>query len=65
MTDRGGRPRVTAQTTAARGGRLPVAAVAGGLFCGVLIVLALQVRVGADPAIGAGPQPAAAPAHRS
>jgi len=38
---------------------LPVAAIAGALFCVVLIALALQVRAGADPAIGAGHQVAA------
>ncbi len=40
---------------------LPVAAIAGALFCVVLIALALQVRAGADPAIGAGQQAAAKP----
>jgi len=40
---------------------LPVAAIAGALFCIVLLALALQVRAGADPAIGAGQQAAAKP----
>jgi hypothetical protein len=44
--------------------RIPVAAIAGGLFCLVLIYLALQVRAGNDPAIGAGSQTAAAPQPR-
>jgi hypothetical protein len=44
--------------------RIPVAAIAGGLFCLVLINLALQVRAGNDPAIGAGSQTAAAPQPR-
>jgi hypothetical protein len=46
------------------GRRIPVAAIAGGLFCLMLIYLALQVRAGADPAIGDGPSAAAAPAPR-
>ena len=36
--------------------RPPVAAIAGGLFCLILIYLALQLRAGNDPAIGAGTQ---------
>jgi pyruvate dehydrogenase E2 component (dihydrolipoamide acetyltransferase) len=40
---------------------IPVAAIAGGLFCVVLIYLALQVGAGNDPAIGAGEQAAPAP----
>jgi hypothetical protein len=43
---------------------VPVAAIAGALFCLVLIYLALQVRAGADPAIGAGHQAAAKPARQ-
>jgi hypothetical protein len=39
---------------------IPVAAIAGGVFCLVLIYLALQVRAGNDPAIGAGEPTAAA-----
>ncbi len=49
-------------TRPARG--LPVAAIAGALFCLVLIYLALQLRAGADPAIGAGHQAAAKPARQ-
>jgi hypothetical protein len=44
--------------------QIPVAAIAGGLFCLMLIYLALQVRSGNDPAIGAGTPTAAAPAPR-
>lgn len=36
-----------------------VATVAAALFCVVLIFLALQIRAGRDPAIGAGTQTAA------
>lgn len=36
-----------------RSGGLPVATIAGALFCVVLIYLALQIRAGQDPAIGA------------
>ena len=36
--------------------RIPVAGIAAGLFCLVLTYLALQVRSGNDPAIGAGHQ---------
>jgi hypothetical protein len=36
--------------------RFPVAGIAGALFCVVMIYLALQVRAGNDPAIGAGHQ---------
>ncbi len=36
--------------------QVPVAAIAGGLFCLLLIYLALQVRAGSDPAIGKGSQ---------
>lgn len=43
---------------------IPVAAIAGALFCVVLIYLALQIRAGKDPAIGAGHQSAAAPPAR-
>ena len=39
---------------------VPVAAIAGALFCVILIYLALQIRAGNDPAIGAG-EPTAAP----
>ena len=43
-------------------GGLPVVTAAAGLFCVALVFLALQMRAGADPAIGAGaakpaPQP--------
>jgi hypothetical protein len=41
--------------------RLPVPAIAAGLFCLLLTYLALQVRSGNDPAIGAGQQNAAQP----
>ena len=41
--------------------QIPVAAIAGALFCLLLIYLALQVRAGNDPAIGAGQQTVAAP----
>jgi hypothetical protein len=44
--------------------QIPVAAIAGGLFCLMLIYLALQVRSGNDPAIGAGTPTATAPAPR-
>jgi hypothetical protein len=43
-----------------RSGGLPVATIAAALFCVVLIYLALQVRAGQDPAIGAG-KPAGSP----
>jgi hypothetical protein len=54
--------RATAAVMTMTDGRrpIPVAAIAGGLFCLVLIYLALQVRAGNDPAIGAGSQTAAA-----
>jgi hypothetical protein len=35
---------------------IPVAAIAGGVFCLMLIALALQIRAGKDPALGAGSQ---------
>ena len=38
-----------------RAGSLPVVTAAGALFCVALIFLALQMRAGDDPAIGAGP----------
>ena len=38
-----------------------VAGIAGAVFCVLLIYLALQMRAGSDPAIGAGQQTAAAP----
>jgi hypothetical protein len=41
------------------GRRVPVPAIAAGLFCLLLTYLALQVRSGHDPAIGAGQQHAA------
>jgi hypothetical protein len=48
-------------TTTDRPNRLPVATIAAALFCVVLIYLALQIRAGQDPAIGAAePAPAAA-----
>jgi hypothetical protein len=41
---------------------LPVVSTAGGLFCVALVFLALQMRAGDDPAIGAGAaQPAKPP----
>jgi hypothetical protein len=43
-------------------GGLPVVTAAGGLFCVVLVFLALQMRAGDDPAIGtASAEPAAQP----
>jgi pyruvate dehydrogenase E2 component (dihydrolipoamide acetyltransferase) len=50
-------------TRAASGvGGLPVVTAAGGLFCIALVFLALQMRAGDDPAIGAGAaQPAKPP----
>jgi hypothetical protein len=49
-------------TTTDRPNRLPVATIAAALFCVVLIYLALQIRAGQDPAIGASePAPAARP----
>ncbi len=53
-----------AETMTDRARGIPVAAIAGALFCVVLIYLALQVRAGADPAIGAGQQAAASPRAR-
>jgi hypothetical protein len=47
----------TAMTEGSR--EIPVAAVAGALFCVILIYLALQMRSGNDPAVGAGTQTAA------
>jgi hypothetical protein len=44
--------------------QVPVAAIAGGLFCLILIYLALQVRAGNDPAIGTGTESATAPGPR-
>jgi hypothetical protein len=44
-------------------GGLPVATVAAALFCVVLIYLALQIRAGEDPAIGAGKPAGGAPAQ--
>lgn len=41
---------VTTMTDRSSG--LPVATIAGALFCVVLIYLALQIRAGQDPAIG-------------
>jgi hypothetical protein len=43
---------------------IPVAGIAGAVFCVLVIYLALQIRAGGDPAIGAGEQPAAAEAPR-
>ena len=42
-----------------RVGSLPVVTAFGGVFCVALIFLALQMRAGDDPAIGAGPKAAA------
>jgi hypothetical protein len=41
-----------------RSGSLPVVTAAGAVFCVVLAFLALQMRDGNDPAIGAGEQAA-------
>ncbi len=43
---------------AERRGGLPVFALVGSAFCVVLTFLALQMRAGQDPAIGAGARPA-------
>ena len=43
---------------------IPVAGIAGAVFCVLVIYLALQIRAGGDPAIGAGEQSAAAEAPR-
>jgi hypothetical protein len=43
---------------------IPVAGIAVAVFCVLLIYLALQMRAGSDPAIGAGEQSAAAEAPR-
>ena len=40
---------------------LAVVTAAGAMFCVALILLALQIRAGRDPAIGAGAQAAAPP----
>ncbi len=42
-----------------RVGSLPVVTAFGAVFCVALIFLALQMRAGDDPAIGAGPKAAA------
>jgi len=42
-----------------RQGSLPVVTAFGAVFCVALIFLALQLRAGEDPAIGAGPEAAA------
>ncbi len=49
---------MTTTTTTDRSSGLPVATVAAALFCIVLIYLALQIRAGQDPAIGAMKPPA-------
>jgi hypothetical protein len=54
----------TPATMTKRQGSIPVAGIAGALFCVVLIYLALQIRAGNDPAIGAGHQKAAPQAPR-
>jgi hypothetical protein len=51
----------TAATMTDGARRVPVPAIAAGLFCLILTYLALQVRAGHDPAIGAGQQQAAQP----
>ncbi|MDX6721803.1 MAG: hypothetical protein QOD73_207 [Solirubrobacteraceae bacterium] len=43
---------------------VPVPAIAAGLFCLVLVYLALQIRAGDDPSIGAGAQAATQPAQQ-
>jgi hypothetical protein len=43
---------------------IPVAGIAGAVFCVLVIYLALQIRAGGDPAIGAGEQSAAPEAPR-
>ena len=48
--------RSSTKMTDRRTGALPVVAAAAALFCLVLVYLALQVRAGLDPAIGAGHQ---------
>ncbi len=45
-------------------GSLPVVTAAGAVFCIALIFLALQLRAGDDPAIGAGPAQAPAQAQQ-
>jgi hypothetical protein len=56
---RNGRPAAPAGTD--RIGSLPVVGAAGGVFCVALIFLALQMRAGDDPAIGAGAEAKAPP----
>jgi hypothetical protein len=51
---------MTATTTTDRPNGVPVAAIGAALFCVVLICLALQIRAGQDPAIGAMKPPAEA-----
>ena len=48
-----------AATMTDRPGSIAVVTVAAAVFLVVLTFLALQVRAGADPAIGAGPKPVA------
>jgi hypothetical protein len=50
---------MTTATMTDRSRRIPVAAIAGAVFCVVLIFLALQIRAGKDPALGTGQKSAA------
>lgn len=54
----------TAATMTERSRSLPVVTIAGAVFCLLLIYLALQIRAGNDPSIGAGKQTATAAAPR-
>jgi len=53
----------TAAIMSERLGSFPVVTAAGALFCVALVFLALQMRAGADPAIGAGSKAEAANAR--
>jgi hypothetical protein len=53
-----------AATMTERSRSLPVVTIAGAVFCLLLIYLALQIRAGNDPSIGAGKQAATAAAPR-
>jgi hypothetical protein len=54
-------PGTAGTTMTERSGGMAVVTVAGAVFCVVLIFLALQIRAGRDPAIGAKTQTAQAP----
>lgn len=54
----------TAKAMTEHSRKLPVVTIAGALFCLVLIYLALQLRAGNDPAIGAMKPPSAASPQR-